>query len=88
MPFRLPKLRVHMSVGKTDGPEHGIKIHKLSVRVKKGPGQTDEDRAAMMSEIEAVLDRDTSGWDPEAAHAAVEEIVRRHGATIERFEED
>jgi hypothetical protein len=76
-----------MSVGKTDGPEHGIKIHKLSVGVQKGPGQTDEDRAAMMSEIEAVLEKDPAQWDPEAAHAAVEEIVRRHGATIERLED-
>ena len=72
--------------GQTGDPA-GITMHRFKVVVPKVPGQADEDRKAMMGEIQAEIERHGRDASPEAMRAAVEEIARRYGATIGSFEE-
>ena len=82
MPFWLRKLLARLSGGK-------VEQHRLEIKMKASPGQTDEDRSAMAREIEAEVARQLSeGNSPEVTHAAIDEIARRHGGAIQDFDED
>jgi hypothetical protein len=62
--------------------------HRFRVEIKKGHGQTGEDREAMVREIEAEIARQLSeGSSPETTRAVIDEIAHRHGGTVERYED-
>jgi len=81
MPLWLRRFRALLSGGK-------FEEHRLEIKVKKIPGQTDADRAVMEREIQAEVFRQLSeGSTPETTQAAIDEIARRHGGGVEDFKE-
>ena len=81
MPFRLRNLLFRLRGGK-------IEEHTFEVTLGEAPGQSDADRAVMEREMDAEIARQLSeGASPETARAALDEIARRHGSTVEGFEE-
>jgi hypothetical protein len=81
MPSRLSNLLFRLRGGK-------IEEHTFEVTLGEAPGQSDADRAAMEREMDAEIARQLSeGASPETAKAALDEIARRHGGSVEGFKE-
>jgi hypothetical protein len=81
MAYWLRKLLIRLAGGNM---EH----HGLRVEFNKIPGQSAEDRAAMMREVGAEIAKDVSaGNSQESTRAALDEIAQRYGTTVKRFEE-
>ena len=81
MPSRLSNLLFRLRGGK-------IEEHTFEVTLGEAPGQSDADRAVMEREMDAEIAPQLSeGASSETARAALDEIARRHGSTVEGFEE-
>jgi hypothetical protein len=81
MASRLSDLLFRLRGGKVDE-------HTFVVSLGDAPGQSDADREAMEREMDAEIARQLSeGASPETAKAALDEIARRHGGSVEGFKE-
>jgi hypothetical protein len=66
-----------------------VERHTTSVKIKLDKTHAGGDASELGREVEAELARQLSeGNSPEATRSALEEIARRHGGTVEGFEED